>query len=304
MLSSAPVGRDFISAEEAMAYGRALVSRMAKRLSTAGFVGQTKNVNKFGRYALPKGEHYTEWFMTAPNLSEKYWGPHFSLPNIIAHIRTTERTTPEGQCLLVLEEIQSDWNQKLREAIQKARERNLVDGEDVDQIEWDDDINPPPFNPYRNHWLEAALRMMLLLAANNGFAGMACLPGKLHAERFPWANADGLATFYDRIVPAAVYKLAKSWNAKLCNAQFPTLSRNFSVRKVKGAEKWCVLNLASGQIVSEEFAYQYQAEIFRRSKEDAVLESVTTLFLSDDMRAEILKNGLPYLGAVGKREVK
>ncbi|MBI5922414.1 MAG: hypothetical protein HY847_12335 [Betaproteobacteria bacterium] len=57
--------------------------------------------------------------------------------------------------------------------------------------------------------------MMLMLAANQGFAGIAWLPGTLHAERFPWANAEGLKTFCDRIVPAAVEKLAKSWGAQL-----------------------------------------------------------------------------------------
>ena len=223
---------------------------MAKRLAAAGFIGQAKGVNKFANYVLPGGEHYTEWFITAPNLSVEYWGPHFDLPNIVAHVRTTERTIPAGDCLLVLEEIQSDWNQELREAIVGARARHPTNADDVDLIEWDDDVDPPPFNPYRNHWLEAAMRVMLVLAANHGFAGIAWLPGKLHAERIPWANADGLQTFYDRIVPAAVEKLAKSWNAKLDTAQFPTLSRNFRVRKVVGAEKWCVFNLASGPVVS------------------------------------------------------
>ena len=104
-----------------------------------------------------------------------------------------------------------------------------MDDGDIDLIEWDDDMDPPPFNPYRNHWLEAALRMMLLIAANQGFAGIAWLPGKLHAERFPWANADGLTMFYDHIVPSAAERLAKSWGAHLSVAQFPTLSRRFKV---------------------------------------------------------------------------
>ncbi len=302
-LTPEPASRDFASAQEAMAYGRALVRRMAQRLGTAGFVGQTKSVNKFTSYVLPRGEHYTEWLITAPNLVTEYWGPHFALPNIVAHVRSTERWTPNGNHLLVLEEIQSDWNQELREAIQEAKRRNLVQGEDVELIGWDDDMEPPPFNPYRNHWLESALRAMLLLAARQQISGIAWLPGKLHAERFPSANADGLATFYDRIVPAAVEKLAKSWNTKLDIAQFSTLSRNFKVRKLTKTGKWCVLNSASGQIVSEEFVHQYQAEIFRRSKESTVLESVTALFLSDEMRANIRKNGLPYLGAIGKRQM-
>ena len=140
----------------------------------------------------------------------------------MAHVRTTVRITPQGGRLLVMEEIQSDWNQALRKAIQEARVRHTEDADECDLIEWDDDLDPPPDNPYLNHWLEAALRMMLLLAANPGLAGIAWLPGTMHAERYPWANAEGLKAFYDRIVPAAAEKLAKSWGARLEAAQFST----------------------------------------------------------------------------------
>ncbi len=300
-LAPQPVGREFVSAKEAMAYGRALVERMARRLAREGFVGQTRSRNRFTRFVLPGGAHYTEWLITAPNLSAKYWGEHFELPNIVAHVRTTERTTPEGARLLVLEEIQSDWNQALRKAIQEARERHPVDAEDRDVIEWDDDMDPPPDNPYLNHWLEAALRMMLLLAANQGFAGIAWLPGKLHAERFPWANAEGLKTFYDRLVPAAVEKLAKSWGAQMNAAQFSTLSRHFLVRMLADKTTWQVMSLDSGKVVGENFANYAAAEAFRRSMEDSVLERVSALYLSDEMRDDIRDNGLPCLGAVGKR---
>lgn len=300
-LAPHPVDRRFSSVQEAMAYGRALVERMARRLAKEGFVGQTKSANQFSRFVLPGGEHYTEWLITAPNLSEKYWGPHFDIPNIAAHVRTTERITPQGARLLVLEEIQSDWNQELRAALQAAKDQRFVDDDGNEIIEWDEDTNPPPFNPYLNHWLEAALRMMLIYAVNHGYSGIAWLPGKLHAERFPWANADGLKTFYDRIVPMAVEKLVKPWGAKLDLAQFSTLSRNFVVRKVTGKVSWQVLNLGSGKMVREEFDDWGKAEEFRRSNEVTVLENVTALYLSDEMRADIRENGLPYLGAVGKR---
>lgn len=299
-LASEPVGRRFVSVQEAMAHGRALVKRMAQRLMKEGFVGQAKSVNRFTSYVLPGGEHYTEWLITAPNLSEKYWGPHFDIPNIVAHVRTTLRTTPQGIRLLVLEEIQSDWNQALREAIQEAKNRYPVDEESNDLIEWDD-LNPPPFNPYLNHWLEAALRMMLLYAANHGYAGIAWLPGKLHAERFPWANAEGLKTFYDHFVPSAVEKLAKSWNAQIGEAHFTTMSRNFGVGKAAEGENWLVFNRDTRQIVGEEFSDRGKAEEFRRSKEVPVFETVNALYVHEEMRADIRKNGLPYLGAIGKR---
>lgn len=301
-LASHSVGRKFKNLQEALAYGRELVERMAQRMESEGFFNQTKSANQFTSYVLPGGEHYTEWLITAPNLSATYWGPHFDLPNIIAHVRTTERITPQGARLLVLEEIQSDWNQTLRAAIQAGKSQQPMDDAGHDIVDWDED-DQPPFNPYLNHWLEAALRMMLLLAANQGFAGIAWLPGNLHAERFPWANADGLKKFYNCIAPAAVEKLGKSWGAKLDEAQFTTLSRRFGVRKVKGKERWLVLHLDSGQIVGEEFADPVKAGAFRRSKEVPILESVTALYISDEMRADIRENGLPYLGAVGKRFV-
>ncbi len=300
-LSRQPVGRHFATAHEAMAYGRILVTRMAQRLAATGFIGQLRNLNYFPRYVLPNGDHYTEWLITAPNLPNEYFGEHFDLPNIVAHARTTERTTPEGKRLLMLEEIQSDWNQELRKAIQVVNERRRANGEDSDDIvEWDDDLDTPPSNPYLNHWLEAALRMMLLLAANQNHDGIAWLPGKLHAERFPWANAEGLATFYDHIVPAAAEKLASSWDAKLNTTQFSTLSRHYGVRSA-GKNRWRVLDLASGKVVSEDFSDHEMAEAFRRSKEVSVLENVPALYLTTEMRADICENGLPYLGSVGKR---
>jgi len=298
--------RNFGTLHEAKEYGQALVTRMARRLANAGFIGRPKSANRFADYVLSGGEHYTEWLITAPNLPVQYWGPHFDLPNIVAHVRTTERATPEGDRLLVLEEIQSDWNQALRGAIKDAREHHPTGAEDIELIAWDDDTDRPPYNPYRNHWLVAALRMMLLLAANQGVAGIAWLPGKVHAERFPMGNADGLKMFYDHIVPKAVKKLAKSWGLQLSAAPFPTvsLSRRFAVRRVTGvtgARRWRVLKLDSSQFVGSEFANHHQAEAFRRTKENPVLESVSALFIPDEMRADILKHGLPYLGAVGKR---
>jgi hypothetical protein len=298
-LATHSVGRRFASGQEALAYGRALVGRMARRLSQEGFVGQTKALNQFTRYSLPGGDNYTEWLITAPNLVDEYWGEHFDLPNIVAHVRTSERISPQGARLLVMEEIQSDWNQALREAIRQSQRPRPAEGED--DIAWDDDVESPPDNPYLNHWLDAALRMMLLLAAQRGFSGISWLPGKLHAERFPWANADGLATFYDRIVPSAVEKLAKSWGAPVGIAQFATLSRRYLVQKVTRKAAWRVLNRATGETVGEEFINAETAEKFCRSMEVNVLEDVGTLHLTPAMRGDILETGLPCLGAIGKR---
>jgi hypothetical protein len=266
-LAITPVGRRYTTGQEALAYGRALVGRMARRLSQEGFVGPTKGFNRFTRYSLPGGENYTEWLISAPNLSDRYWGEHFDLPNIVAHVRTTERASPQGARLLVMEEIQSDWNQALREAIRLRQCSHPTAGDGDNVVDWDDDVELPPDNPYLNHWLDAALRMMLLLAAQRGFSGISWLPGNLHAERFPWANAEGLATFYDRIVPTAMEKLAKSWSAHVGVAQFATLSRNYRVQKMAGKTNWRIINVTTGEAAGDEFTEHDKAELFRRSVE-------------------------------------
>ena len=300
-LAIPPVGRRFATGQEALVYGRALIGRMATRLSQEGFVGPTKGFNRFTRYSLPGGDNYTEWLISAPNLSDKYWGEHFDLPNIVAHVRTTERASPQGARLLVMEEIQSDWNQALREAIRLLQRPHPIAGDGDNVVDWDDDGERPPDNPYLNHWLDAALRMMLLLAAHHGFSGISWLPGKLHAERFPWANAEGLATFYDLIVPSAIEKLAKAWGAQVGAAQFATLSRHYRVQKLAGKAAWRVFVVKTGEAAGDEFAEYDKAELFRRSMEISVLEDAGTLFLTDEMRADILRNGLPYLGSIGRR---
>ena len=68
-----------------------------------------------------------------------------------------------------------------------------------------------------------------------------------------------------------------------------------------GENKWHVLNMASGKIVSDPFSDHDTAEAFRQSKEVTVLESVPALYLTTEMQADIRDNGLPYLGSVGKR---
>ncbi len=42
-------------------------------------------------------------------LLNQFKSPHWEEPNVIAHIRTNERTGPKGEKILFIEEIQSDW---------------------------------------------------------------------------------------------------------------------------------------------------------------------------------------------------
>jgi len=49
-----------------------------------------------------------------PDVPNEFRSGHFSEPNVVSHIRLTDRSGSDGESLLLIEEIQSDWHQKGR----------------------------------------------------------------------------------------------------------------------------------------------------------------------------------------------
>ena len=75
---------------------------------------------KWSSLTLPGGENYTELLLKLPaeprgsnigNLQSSHWDE----PNVLAHVRFKDRTGPNGERILALEEVQSDWHQAGRE---------------------------------------------------------------------------------------------------------------------------------------------------------------------------------------------
>ena len=66
----------------------------------------------------------------AKNEAGTFTGGHYSEPNVLAHIRFNERVDPDGNKVLFIEEIQSDWAQKGRKhgfQDPKRKERFVVE---------------------------------------------------------------------------------------------------------------------------------------------------------------------------------
>lgn len=84
---------------------------------------------KFERYQLPGGSNYKELLFQLPLSPDKqtiadrrgygspnedlgvYHSSHWYEPNVLAHVRFNDRTGPNGEKLLHIEEVQSDWHQ-------------------------------------------------------------------------------------------------------------------------------------------------------------------------------------------------
>ena len=278
---------EFGTIEEATKHAEKQLTQFKKRLAKEGFVGTTKSENEFESYHLPGGDNYTEWLLSMPNFPAAYWGPHFEYLNVVAHVRTTFRSNSKHQRILLIEEIQSDWNQSLRDI-----ELDKADQEQLD--------NPPPENPYRNQWLETSLKAMLTLAARHQVSGIAWLPGKVHAQRFPWANAEGLDGTYDDVVRKAFAKLGKAWGLELQTTQIFPHENNLVLIKAESGT-FAIYQKTPLKVVSSRLATLQEAEAIMAELQEQT-EVVPILYMPEACRADIRNNGLPLLGSIGTRK--
>ena len=118
----------------------ALAVSMQERYNENAEYHNEMDSTAFSDYQEPGGEDYKELLLTLPRDQARFYGNHFHSENIVAHVRFNTRTDADGNKVLFLEELQSDWAQGgkkqgfstpksiraiklLEEAVQTARER-------------------------------------------------------------------------------------------------------------------------------------------------------------------------------------
>jgi len=184
---------------------------------------------KYSQYTLPGGENYREVLFTLPQTSvsnetpsDQAWrlfgkdsfydltdeqqskivtlqeqqvqkipfkSSHFDEPNILAHVRLDDRTDAEGNKVLFVEEIQSDWHQM-------GREKGYKTPQDTPSVPGDKsaaraglptvgtNINAVPDAPFRKTWHEFALKKIIRMAVEGGYDKIAWTTGEQQADRY------------------------------------------------------------------------------------------------------------------------
>jgi N12 class adenine-specific DNA methylase/tRNA1(Val) A37 N6-methylase TrmN6 len=115
----------------------------AKRLAAAFQIPERVDSTKYGQYVLPGGENYHELLLTVPARGARtsrmsleqaaeaglldesftpeggevarqqdYQSSHWDEKNVIAHVRFNDRVDADGNKVLFIEELQSDWGQE------------------------------------------------------------------------------------------------------------------------------------------------------------------------------------------------
>lgn len=152
----------------------------------------------------------------------EYRSSHWDEPNVLAHLRTNERTDTDGKKTLFVEEIQSDWHQ---EGKKKGYTQTIPTGEVVRvesptrpgqmnwRIEWSDGTfsggygseeaaqralheralkkaSGVPDAPFKNtsSWSLLAMKRAIRQAVEGGMDRVAWTPGEVQAERYDLAK--------------------------------------------------------------------------------------------------------------------
>lgn len=140
---------------------------------TEGGIDAPTGKPKFGSFIIKKGnpENYREFLLQLklPFQGKDFvYASHFSQPNIVSHIRATDRVINNKKTLFI-EEVQSDWHQQ-------GRERGYGS-------EANESVPNAPFKQ-TDAWASLAMKRMLRVAVDGGYEAIAWSPAHVQIDRW------------------------------------------------------------------------------------------------------------------------
>jgi len=174
-------------------------------------------LGRWSNLAWSGGKDYREWLVTLPYYPASYLSSHFAVLNVLAHIRCDVRDGAEGERVLMVQEIQSDWAKHLRGEVA------LLDA---------DDPMHEQLPPFWKEWSALAMKLVLLHAAHQGFDAVAWTRGAHQVFRYKGLGARGLNQLYDQILPREVSRLVKPFGG-VCEQLGVFVPANFGIRRTE-----------------------------------------------------------------------
>jgi hypothetical protein len=232
-------------------------------------------LGKWRHYAWTGGKDYTEWLITLPYYPSSFFSSHFSIRNVIAHVRCDVREGADGEQVLLLHEVQSDWAQSAR--------RDISCGE----MELGDDACPP----FLKEWPALVMKLVVLHAVSRGLDAVAWTRGAHQVFRFKGLGATGLNELYDRTLPREVNRMIKTFGG-VCETLGVFVPTNFAIKQSEnGYEVYTAENVLLATAPTLEDARQFVPD-----QAHELLYEVHGVKLTEVMRREILAKGFPAWG--------
>lgn len=269
--------------------GKALKNRLTRRAIFESLEDAVTRAQDHARAVLPKflaserwvdwswtgGEDYREWLITLPFYSASYFSSHFVARNVLAHVRSDLREGGDGERVLMLHEMQSDWMQNARRIIRDVGKENRIADE----------------SPFVNEWPALTLKLMLLHAAHLGVGALGWTRGAHQVHRFRGLGREGLLELYDRTLPREAKRMLKPFGIA-CETVEVYVPDNFKIRRIEGG-----FEVLSGEDEPLGVAASFQEA--RAMLPDGAHERLYTVHgvrLSEAARATILEKGFTAWG--------
>lgn len=232
-------------------------------------------LGRFGQYAWTGGQDYREWLITLPYYPITYLSGHFKIRNVLAHIRCDVREGGDGERVLMLQEVQSDWAQRARKASSVGVMRQ-------------DDEAPPPF---MKEWPALVMKLVLLHAAHQGLDAVTWTNGMQQANRWNGLGETGLMELYDRTLPREVNRMMKPFGGA-CEAMGVFVPTNFGITQT---ERGYEVRSMNGELLGTAPTLE-DARAFVPDMGQEMLFDVHGVRLTAAMRKAILDSGFPAWG--------
>jgi len=237
--------------------------------------------NTYKHEVLLGGKNYQEILVTLPNIHENYYSSHFKTRNILAHFRTTERTDVEGNKLLFVEELQSDWFS----AAKKYGYTEIYD----DQL-------AVPYVPFQREWYQLCIKILLMKTIEQGAVGMAWKPGHVHEDR-AMGNTPWLIRFYDKQIPSFINKLTKSYGMEVTKTHIPTQSWNLYMLRCMKQYVYSVDSMDEGFYTRSNLTESVAELIVKRHSRGMFLE-VPVVYITERFKEVVKHKGLSFYGVI------
>jgi hypothetical protein len=264
--------------------GRTLKNRATRRPIFDSEEEAISSAQEHARRTLPKllasekwihwswtgGEEYREWLITLPFFPVFFHSSHFAVRNVLAHVRCDLREGADGERVLMLHEVQSDWMQEMRRLNQESE--NYGSGEDL--------------SPFLNEWPALTLKLMLLHAAHLRVDALGWARGADQADRYRGHGEQGLRELYDRTLPREGNRMLKPFGLT-CETVEIFVPKNFAIRRVEG--RYQVRNV-QGEVVGDATTFQ-EARALMPDGAEETLHPVHGVRLPAAARAAILERG-------------
>ena len=210
------------------------------------------NAARFGEFQLPGGENYRELLVRVPDAVMKArdiaeyrvpqphrYGKREADYNRLAHVRFNDRVDADGNKVLFVEEIQSDWAQEGRKKgfaetkpkYLKGKASASLEPAGLWQVEWEDGtissglyknraeqlasegklvkpsgVSKAPFVQDTKAWVGLTVKRMLAYAAENGYDKVAFIDGQQSADRYDLSKRVDRVSYFPDSKTVAAYK--------------------------------------------------------------------------------------------------